>query len=115
LPSRAVDTALGRATRQLFLGKAVRALAVAIDLLRDRALMTASSRMIGDKDPEPLALGPELDDASFALGAGALAACHWIAQTGGGFGEAERRDMLLILSPAANGPAAKEIRALVSG
>src|SRR5690606_10995796 len=79
LPQRAVDAALGRATKQLFAAKAVRALCVAVDLLRDRALMAASLRI--DKDePEPLSLGDQ-NDAAFAIGTGALVASHWIAQT----------------------------------
>jgi hypothetical protein len=113
LPQRPVDTALGRATRQLFAAKAVRALFIAVDLLRDRALMAASARL--DKDePEPLALGPEQNDAAFAIGTGALVASHWIAQTGGGFNEADRRAILQVLAPAAASSAAKEVQALLA-
>ena len=116
LSERVVDAALGRATRQLFAGKALRALVVAIDVLRDRALMSASARIsVTDREPEPLTLGPEHNDAAFAIGAGALAASHWIAQTGGGFGEAERKLMLQVLTPAASSAAAKEVRALLPG
>ncbi|MBX3208347.1 MAG: hypothetical protein KF764_25100 [Labilithrix sp.] len=123
LPQRAVDAALGRATRQLFATKAVRALFVAVDLLRDRALMAASARLTGGAarsggpgapgEPEPLAIGGEQTDAAFAIGAGALAASHWIAQTGGGFNEAERRAMLLVLAPAAESRAARDVKALL--
>lgn len=112
LPERQVDAALGRATRQLFAAKALRALGIAIDVLRDRALMAAAARL-SSSDPEPLTLGPEHNDAAFAVSAGALAASHWIAQTGGGFGEGERRSMLQVLSPAASSAAAKEVRALL--
>jgi hypothetical protein len=115
LPSRGVDAALGRAPRALFAARATRAILVAIDLLRDRALMTASLRLSGDKDPEPLTVSAENDDAAFALGAGALAATHWIATTGGGFGEEQRKSLLLVLGPAAGSAAAKEVRALMSG
>jgi hypothetical protein len=115
LTDRVVDSALGRATRQLFAARASRALFVAIDLLRDRALMQARARLSGDKEPEPLTLGPEQNDAAFALSAGALAATHWIAQTGGGFTDAERKAMLLVLAPAANSTAAKEVRAMLPG
>ena len=110
LPQRAVDAALGRATRHLFTIKAVRALMVAVDLLRDRALEAATARL-GRGEPEPL----EADgsDAAFAIGAGALIASHWIAQTGGGFSEEERRALLLVLGPAARSTAAKEIQALL--
>jgi hypothetical protein len=113
LPDRVVDAALGGATRQLFASNAVRALMAAVDLLRERALGAATLRLQGDKDPEPLALGPEATDAAFAIGAGALAATHWIAQTGGGLGERERRAMLAVLTPAAQSPAAQEVRALL--
>lgn len=117
LNDRLVDAALGRATRQLFAAKALRALVVAVDVLRDRALMAAAARLGAsmDREPEPLALGPEHNDAAFAVSAGALAASHWIAQTGGGFGEAERKSVLRVLSPAASSTAAKEVKALLTG
>jgi hypothetical protein len=113
LSQRAVDSALGRATKQLFAAKAVRALFVAVDLLRDRALMAASSRL-GKAEPEPITLGPEHNDAAFAIGAGALVASHWLAQTGGGFSEEERRALLQVLAPAASSAAAKEVLALLA-
>jgi hypothetical protein len=115
LSDRSVDAALGRATKQLFAAKAVRALFVAVDLLRDRALQKATARLTGDKDPEPLALSDAATDASFAIGAGAIVAQHWIAQTGGGFGEAERKAILTVLAPAASSAAAKEVKALLPG
>jgi hypothetical protein len=115
LPSRQVDAALGRATRQLFAAKALRAVSLAIDLLRDRALMAAAARIGVDRDPEPLTLGPEHNDASFAISAGALAASHWIAQTGGGFAENERTLLLRVLAPAASSSAAGEVKALLPG
>lgn len=113
LPDKAVDAALGRATRHLFAAKATRALMVAVDLLRDRVLSAATLRLTGDKDPEPLTLGPEQNDAAFAIGAGALVATHWIAQTGGGLSERDRRALLAVLAPAAQSAAAKEVRALL--
>lgn len=112
LPQRAVDSALGRATKQLFATKAIRALFVAVDLLRDRALFAASARL-GKDDPEPLALGPDQNDAAFAIGAGALVASHWIAQTGGGFNESDRRTILQVLAPAASSSVAREVQALL--
>ncbi|MBX3191944.1 MAG: hypothetical protein KF819_33445 [Labilithrix sp.] len=115
LPEKQVDTALGRATRALFAAKAIRALVVAIDLLRDRALMAAAARIGAERDPDPLTLGPEHNDAAFALSAGALAASHWIAQTGGGFSEPERASFLRVLAPAASSTAANEVRALLPG
>jgi hypothetical protein len=115
LPERQVDAALGRATRQLFAVKALRAVSVAIDLLRDRALMSATARIGLDREPEPLTLGAEPNDASFAISAGALAASHWIAQTGGGFAEDERRLLLRVLAPAASSSAASEVKALLPG
>jgi hypothetical protein len=112
LPQRAVDAALGRATRQLFVAKAVRALCVAVDLLRDRALMAATARL-GQDDLEPITLGADQNDAAFAVGAGALVATQWIAQTGGGFSEADRRAILQVLAPAASSSAAKEVHLLL--
>lgn len=113
LPHASVDAALGRATRRLFADKAVRALLVASDLLRDRALMAAAAR-VASGEPEPISPGSEESDASFAIGAGALAASHFIAQTGGGFNEADRRAILAVLAPAAGSAAAKEVRALLA-
>lgn len=113
LPQRAVDAALGRATKRLFLARATRALFVAVDLLRDRAL-AAATQQLGKDDPEPLVLGPEQNDAAFAVGAGALVASHFIAQTGGGFSERERRTMLQILAPAASSTAAREVQQLLT-
>jgi len=37
-----------------------------------------------------------------------------IAQTGGGFGERERKALLAILAPAANSQAASEVRGLMT-
>ena len=112
-PARAVDAALGRATRGLFDAKAMRALAVAIDVLRDRALAAATARLGHDRDPEPLAPPADSSDAALAVSAGALAATFWIGQTGGGFGERERRAVLEILRPASEAPAARDVRALL--
>ncbi|MDB4945380.1 MAG: hypothetical protein JWP97_4914 [Labilithrix sp.] len=114
LPDRAVDGALGRATRQLFAMKAPRAMALAVDLLRDRALAAAEARIGVDREVEPLAPA-EANDASFAVSVGALAASHWIAQTGGGFAEEERTLLLRVLRPAATSPVATEVRALMGG
>jgi len=112
LPQRGVDAALGRATKQLFAAKAIRALFVAVDVLRDRALVAASARLAKD-DPAPLTTGPDQNDAAFAIGAGALVASHWIAQTGGGFSEAEQRALLQVLAPAAASTAAREVKTLL--
>jgi hypothetical protein len=113
LPQNAVNAALGRATKRLFLARATRALFVAVDLLRDRAL-AAATQQLGKDDPEPLVLGPEQNDAAFAVGAGALVASHWIAQTGGGFSETERAMMLRVLAPAASSTAAREVQQLLA-
>jgi hypothetical protein len=114
LADRQVDAALGRATRQLFAAKALRALSLAIDVLRDRALSAAEARIGSGSDPDPLTLGPEHNDAAFAVSAGALAASHWIAQTGGGFAANERALLLRVLAPAANSAAAGEVKALMT-
>jgi hypothetical protein len=114
LPDRAVDAALGRATRALMEGRALRAAMVALDVLRDRALRSAEARLSSDA-PDPLAAGPESNDAAFAVSAGALVASEWIARTGGGFREAERSALLAVLRPAATAPAANAIRALIPG
>jgi hypothetical protein len=113
LPSATVNAALGRATKRLFVTRATRALFVAVDLLRDRAL-AAAAQQLGKDDPEPLVLGPEAGDAAFAIGAGALVASHWIAQTGGGFSDNERQMMLRVLAPAAGSAAAKEVQQLLA-
>ena len=112
-PVALVSAALGRATRLLFAAKAMRALFVAADLLRDRALMLATARLEED-DFEPITLNAGHEDASFALGVGALVATQWIAQTGGGFGEDDRRKILRVLHVAASSAAAKEVQALLS-
>jgi len=113
LPERAVDAALGRATRRLFAAKALRAVSLAIDLLRDRALMAAEARIGRDREPDPLTLGPDHHDAAFAVSAGALAAQHWLTQTGGGFGDEERKLLLRVLAPAASSATANEVKALL--
>jgi hypothetical protein len=115
LPIAAVDAALGAATRRLFAAKAVRALGVAIDVLRDRALMAAEARIGVERDPEPLTLGPEHNDAAFAISAGALAASHWLTHEGGGFADAERQLLLRVLAPAATSTSAREVKALMAG
>lgn len=115
LPAAKVDAALGRATRQLFAAKALRAVSLAIDLLRDRALLAAEARIGVDREPDPLTLGAEHNDAAFAVSAGALAATHWIAETGGGFAENERKLLLRVLRPAASSAAAGEVKALLPG
>jgi hypothetical protein len=112
LARRTVDAALGRATRHLFAVKAMRALAVAIDLLRDRALEAAAARVGGRDEPELLAA--DQNDAAFAISVGAIAASQWLAQTGGGFDETERRALLQALAPAASSSAAKEVRTLLA-
>ena len=73
----------------------------------------AASVRLGKDDPDPLSAYPDHEDAAFAASIGALIASHWIAQTGGGFGEAERRAMLQVLAPAASSATAKEVRALL--
>lgn len=113
-PNRVVDAALGRATRPLFNTKATRALLVAVDLLRDRALAAATARLGHDRDPEPLAPPAENADAALAISAGALVATFFIGQTGGGFNDRDRRAVLEILRPAAEAPAARDVRALLS-
>ena len=113
LPQGTVNAALGRATRRLFLARATKALFVAVDLLRDRAL-AAATQQLGKDDPEPLVLGPDQNDAAFAVGAGALVASHWIAQTGGGFSAVERQTMLRVLAPAASSTAAREVQQLLA-
>jgi hypothetical protein len=115
LPDRKVDAALGHATRQLLAAKALRAVSLAIDVLRDRALMAAEAQIGLDREPEPLTLGPENNDASFAISAGALAATQWIGETGGGFGESERKLLLRVLAPAASSATAGEVKALMAG
>jgi hypothetical protein len=115
LPDAGVDAALGGATRKLFAAKAVRALGLAIDVLRDRALMAAEARIGLERDPEPLTLGPEHNDAAFAISAGALAASHWLTHEGGGFADAERQLLLRVLAPAATSTSAREVKALMVG
>ncbi len=115
LPQEAVDAALGRATRHLFRAKALRATSLALDLLRDRALMAAEIRIGVDPDPEPLTSTPNQADAAFAVSAGALAAIHWIGRTGGSFGESERGMLLRVLAPAASSAEANEVKALIGG
>lgn len=114
MPDRAVDAALGRATRALFEEHAPRAALVALDVLRDRALTRAEARLSSDA-PDPLVLNAESNDAAFAISAGALAASEWIARTGGGFREAERQALVAVLQPAATARAATAIRAMLAG
>lgn len=105
-----VDAALGHATKELFAARATRALLVAIDLLRERALVAASTRL-HNAEPELTTALPEQDDAAFAIGVGAMAATNWLSTTGGGLSDHDRRSMLERLQPAAHSPAAKEAKA----
>lgn len=117
LPQNEVDGALGNASRHLFSRKATRALLVAIDVLRERALARASARVsrsvAGELEPLRVAGETESDDAAFAISAGATAAMHWLGQTGGAMGEAERHAMLRILAPPANTALGSEVQALL--
>lgn len=112
-PASRVDAALGRATRELFAARATRALALAIDVLRDRVLKAALAR-VGDPDREPLArpdVGQAVSDATFAVSAGALAATQWITHAPSGLSAGEREELLRLLAPAARSEATSEIRA----
>ncbi len=107
-----VDAALGRATRPLFLARAMRALGIAIDVLRERALATAAARLSVAGEPEPVSLASEHADAGFALAAGALAATTWIESGQAQLSAEARRALLSVLAPIASSSAAKEVRGL---
>ncbi len=117
-PSRITDAALGRATRALFSARDLTSASLAVDILRDRALAAAERRTVSSPVPptyEAVAAEANDPDRAFATSIGALAATQWIAENGGGFGAVERERMLRTLAPAANAPAARELKALLSG
>jgi hypothetical protein len=112
----ATDAALGRATRWLFMRKAWKPLGIALDLVGERILGEATARLSHAADePEPLVLGGTTEsDAAFARGAGALAAQRFIATCGECFTENERKNLLTLLGPLADTPAARQIEQLLA-
>lgn len=117
MPKDAVDVVLGRATGALFQARAFRAALVAIELLAERSLAEAESRLLASQDgePEPIRLLPKDEpSAAFARAVGAMAARRFIAQGGGAaFSANERRKLLAVLLPAAETDEAKRVEALL--
>jgi hypothetical protein len=112
-PEDAVASALGRATRQLFVGRSWKAAEVAMTLLGELVL-TSAQIAIHEPDGKPPALYSKTnDDALFARSAGAFVAMREIAMHGDAFGAEQRARMLALLTPLANTPAGKEIAALL--
>lgn len=109
-----VDEALGRATRQLFTARSWKYATIALDLLGERALADAGTKVSKTNGALEAASGAGADDAGFARGIGAVAAQRWIATHGGCFGEAERGRLLEILEPAATSRHAGELNALLA-
>src|SRR4029079_16766901 len=73
LPRHDADASLGRATRTLLQTGATRALAVVVDVLRERTLMTAAARLGADQEVEPLTPEKGQEDAALALSTSAHA------------------------------------------
>src|ERR1700733_12540098 len=111
-PKSAVDASLGRATRELLVARAWQAAAVALDVLSERALADAET---GGRGPKPLPSSKEAsDDASYAHCLGAMVACERLRAGTGGLSGADRSDLLLRLTPAANSPIARKLDAELS-
>jgi hypothetical protein len=105
LPEEEADAALGRATRELFAGKAWRDATTALDFLGHRAMVVAQ----GSLSP---ASGEPSEDVAFARAAGAMVARRWVDEPASGLSEGERRRLGPIFDAAARGGAAKELAAL---
>jgi hypothetical protein len=108
---RGIDAALGRATRQLVLNRAYRALGVAADFLGEKSLGEAEERIAEEAN----AIAADTDqDAGFAQATGALVARRFIATRGECFSDVERMRLLSVLNPLATSTAAKAVEALLS-
>jgi hypothetical protein len=108
---RGIDGALGRATRQLVLSRAYRALSIAADFLGEKSLAEAEERIA----EEALSAAIDSDqDAGFAQATGALVARRFIGVRGDCFSDVERMKLLAVLNPLATSTAAKAVEALLS-
>jgi hypothetical protein len=94
LEQNSVDEAQGRALRVLLAANATRAAAIALSVLRDRALFVASRSANGNEAAQAVAT----DDAAFAARTGAIAAMQWLRQSHRAFSEAEREAILRALA-----------------
>lgn len=108
---RSVDAALGRATRNLVLGRAYRALGVAADFLGEKSLSEAEEQIA--QEANEIAADTDQDSA-FAQAVGALTARRYIGMHGENFGDVERMRLLAVLNPMATSTSAKAVEALLS-
>lgn len=114
-PSKLEAKVLGRATRGLLQARSARALLVAVDVLRDRALKMAESRLAGAREVSPLALPADGGDEAFAVAVGALAATTWLREPSCGLRDVERSALIEVLGPASRSALARDAFALLAG
>jgi len=108
---RSVDAALGRATRNLVLGRAYKALGVAADFLGEKSLSEAEEQIA--QEANEIAADSDQDSA-FTQSVGALVARRYIGMHGENFGDMERMRLLSVLNPLATSTAAKAVEALLN-
>ncbi len=108
---RSTDAALGRATRNLVLGRAYKALGVAADFLGEKSLSEAEEQIA--QEANELAADTDQDSA-FTQAVGALVARRYIGMHGENFGDVERMRLLSVLNPLATSTSAKAVEALLS-
>ena len=108
---RSIDGALGRATRNLALGRAYRALGVAAEFLGEKSLAEAEDQIAQEANE----IAADTDqDAAFTQAVGALVARRYIGMHGENFSDVERMRLLAVLNPLATSPSAKAVEALLS-
>jgi hypothetical protein len=108
---RSVDAAIGRATRNLVLSRAYKALGVAADFLGEKSLSEAEEQIAQEANE----IAADTDqDSSFTQAVGALVARRYIGMHGENFTDVERMRLLSVLNPLATSTSAKAVEALLS-
>jgi hypothetical protein len=113
-PADAIDDAIGAASKRLLEDRTWHAGALALEMLRERALAVAEAALSTNGSGSALGTTAATDAARFARGAGARLAERWIAMNGARFREDEKQRLLAVLAPAGSSLGAKELDALLS-
>jgi len=113
-PEEAVSAALGRATRQLLVARAIGHARVALEWIGELVLAMAQEAVASeDKSTSPL-LKRSTDEAAFAHTVGALVARREVALRGEAFDESTRRAILGLLAPLAESPTGRDLACLLA-
>jgi hypothetical protein len=114
LPAGEVDSALGRATRQLFVEKRASSSGPALAVLAERSLSDAQLRGQSSRAArQPEAPPPSPSDAAFARAIGAALAKEQL-ESRHGWSDRERRELLATLEAALRSEAAREALAVMA-